>query len=216
VTLAESATPLARDVLDRVTSRFEAARDPQAAPAMRAYMRDQFAFLGIPSPKRVALSRTAIAGLPRPTAGDLDAIAHSCWQRDEREYQYFAIWYLRRHIKELPAEFIDTARALIVTRSWWDTVDDLAQNVVGPVVRTHGLATTMDQWIDEPDLWLARTAILHQTRYKAATDADRLFRYCERRATDSEFFIRKAIGWALREHSRTDPAAVGGGGGPPQ
>jgi 3-methyladenine DNA glycosylase AlkD len=203
-----SAGSSVRDVMARVTEAFEAARDDAAAPAMRAYLRDQFDFLGITSPVRVARSREAIGGLAAPGAADLEAIARACWARDEREYQYFAVWYLRRHVKVLPAPFIDTARDLIVTKSWWDTVDDLAQNVLGPLVQAHALQTTMDAWIDDDSLWLARAALLHQCRFKTATDADRLFRYCERRAADTEFFIRKAIGWALREHSKTDPDAV--------
>ena len=172
-------------------------------------MRDQFVFLGIKSPARVALSRDAVAGLTKPTQHDLVAVAQSCWDREEREYQYFAIWYLRRFVKQLDAEFIDTARFVITTRSWWDTVDDLAQNIVGPIVRAdRRQAAVMDEWIDDDNFWLARTAILHQNRGKSDTDTERLFRYCDRRATDSEFFIRKAIGWALREYSKTDADAV--------
>lgn len=202
-------TPLAQDIEHRVIAAFTPHRDDAKAEAMRAYMRDQFAFIGIPSPERVALSREAIEGVPKPSAEDLDALARMLWARDEREYQYFAMWILRRNVKVLSADFIPTARVLITTKSWWDTVDELAQNIVGPIVRRdRDLDAVMDAWIDEDDLWLARTAILHQNRWRDHTDADRLFRYCERRAGDTDFFIRKAIGWALREHTRVDPDAV--------
>ena len=199
---------LIREVMARVVAAFEGARDDTAALTMRAYMRDQFAFLGIASPARVALSRTAMAGLPRPRASDLDAIARACWERPEREYPYFVIWLLRRHVKVVEPDFLATARLLLTTHSWWDTVDDLAQNVVGPLVQRGHRAALMDEWIDDENIWLARTAILHQNRCKGDTDTDRLFHYCEVRAADTEFFIRKAIGWALREYSKTDAAAV--------
>jgi 3-methyladenine DNA glycosylase AlkD len=199
---------LVREVMARLVATFERARDDAAAPAMRAYMRDQFDFLGIASPARVALSREVMEGLPRPTTTDLDAIARACWERPEREHAYFALWLLRRHVKVLEPDFLATARVLLTTRSWWDTVDELAQNIVGPLVQRADRASLMDEWIEDENIWLARTAILHQTRYKDDTDAARLFRYCERRAGDTEFFIRKAIGWALREHSKTDADAV--------
>lgn len=202
-------TDLADDIIERVTRAFEGARDPEKGPAMKAYMRDQFAFLGISSPARVALGRDAIVGTAEPTEADLIAVSHALWTKPEREFQYFAAWYLRRHQKILTAEFIDTARHLITTKPWWDTIDELAQNVIGPLVlRDRALVAVMDTWIEDNDFWLARAAILHQNRWRAETDAERLFRYCTRREADTEFFIRKAIGWALREYTRVDPDAV--------
>ena len=98
---------------------------------------------------------------------------------------------------------------LITTKSWWDTVDALASRTVGALVLADpALRKTMDRWIRSDDIWIARTAILHQLFYKEATDTSRLFDYCLLRAGDNEFFIRKAIGWALREYSKTDEVAV--------
>jgi 3-methyladenine DNA glycosylase AlkD len=209
VTGRTASTPLARAVLERVTAELTPLADPVRAVPMRAYMRDQFAFLGIPNPVRAPAFRAAIEGTAVPSAADLDALARLAWQQDAREHQYFALWYLRRHRSRLEPSFIATARHLTVTKSWWDTVDELAQNIVGPLVLAHpDLVAVMDEWIDDENIWLARTALLHQDRFKAATDPERLFRYCERRASDTEFFIRKAIGWALREYSKTDADAV--------
>jgi 3-methyladenine DNA glycosylase AlkD len=107
------------------------------------------------------------------------------------------------------AGFIETVRSLVVSKSWWDTVDTLAAHTAGPLVAAHpGLLSTMDAWITDEHMWLVRTAILHQLTYKTRTDAGRLFRYCAAQASHRDFFIRKAIGWALREYSRTDPTAV--------
>lgn len=202
-------TPLAAEILARLTRVFGAARDPERAPAMAAYMRDKFPFLGIQSPAQRMLAREVLAGLPRPAEADLRDVAEGCWALPEREYQYFACGLLRRHARVCSAGFIETARHLVVTKPWWDTVDALAAHLVGTLVSTHPqLVSTMDKWVVDPDLWLVRTAILHQLRYKEQTDAERLFRYCTRQAGHTDFFVRKAIGWALREYAKTDPAAV--------
>jgi len=202
-------TELSRLVLDGLTAAYGAAADPERAVSMRAYMRDQFPFLGIPGPRQAHLTRAVLAGVGRPTEDDLRAVALGCWALPEREYQYFACGLLRRHVKVCSAAFLDTTRHLIVTKSWWDTVDALAAHVVGPLVaRHHELVSTMDDWIAEENLWLARTALLYQMRYKENTDATRLFHYCLTQAGHRDFFIRKAIGWALREYAKTEPAAV--------
>jgi 3-methyladenine DNA glycosylase AlkD len=202
-------TPLADEIMGRLSRAFEGARDPERATPMAAYMRDQFPFLGIPSPTQKALTREVFAGLGRPAEPDLAAVALACWERPEREYQYFACSWLRRHARLCGQGFIVTARQLLVTKSWWDTVDALAAHLVGPLVAQHpALVATTDAWLTDHDRWLVRTAILHQLTFKEATDATRLFHYCTVQAAHPDFFVRKAIGWALREYAKTDPAAV--------
>jgi 3-methyladenine DNA glycosylase AlkD len=172
-------------------------------------MRDQFEFLGISTPVRTKLDREVTTGVDLPNEAELTHVAERCWELPYREYQYFACGYLRKHITRAGPGFIDVAERLTTTKSWWDTVDALATRTVGPLVRAHPeLVATMDDWIDSENIWLARTALLHQLTYKGATDVDRLLRYCRRRAGDREFFIRKAIGWSLRELTKTDPARV--------
>ncbi|NGN62968.1 DNA alkylation repair protein [Streptomyces sp. A7024] len=200
---------LADTVLTRLTAAYPTAADPVRAEQTVAYMKGVVPFLGIPAPERRALDRTVLAGLPRPDEEDCAEIALRCWQLPEREYHLFAVDYLRRYVKRLSSGFLPTVRELITHRSWWDTVDALAAHVVGGLVAADPkLAADMDRWIEDDDLWVARTALLHQLRFKAATDTDRLFGYCLRRANHPDFFIRKAIGWCLREYAKTDPAAV--------
>ncbi len=187
----------------KVEKLYRAHADPALAAPMRAYMRDQFAFFGIQRKTRDELDRSL--------TGDADpaTLALACWKRPERELQYFAMKYLRKHVKELDASFLAVVEQLITAKSWWDTVDDLAAHVVGGLVARHPeLAREMDRWARSDNLWLARAAILHQLRYKDRTDAARLFRYCRAHASDKDFFMRKAIGWALRVYSATDPDAV--------
>ena len=198
------------DLLARLQDAYGAAADPGRAAPMRAYMRDRFEFLGIPSTPRRELSREVLRGAPRFTEAELLAIAQACWALPAREYQYFACELLRRDAKRLTPAALPVLRLLVTTKPWWDTVDTLAAHTAGPLVAAHPqLASTMDEWtVPGTDLWLVRTAILHQLRYRGSTDFARLARYCEAWSAERDFFIRKAIGWALREYAKTDPAAV--------
>jgi 3-methyladenine DNA glycosylase AlkD len=207
-------TPLAAALLSELQRAYRSAADPARAASMRAYMRDQFPYLGIPGPKQAELTRAVLAAVPaarKPTQADLTEVSLGCWALDEREFAYFPLSYLRRHVKACDASFIDTVRTLVTTKSWWDTVDALAARVAGPLVQAHpALIATMDAWLAADNMWLNRVAILHQLHFKSATDQSRLFRYCESQAGHKDFFIRKAIGWALREYGKTAPDAVRG------
>jgi 3-methyladenine DNA glycosylase AlkD len=195
--------------MSRLGDRFAAAADPVRAVAMKAYMRDQFDFVGLPSPALRAITRTALAGLPAPDEDDLREIALACWARPEREYQYVACDYLRSHVRVPGPDFLTVTRTLITTKSWWDTIDPLATRFVGDLVRRHPpLIASMDDWSTDDNRWLVRTAILFQLHYGEATGTERLFDYCGRQAGHPDFFVRKAIGWALRHYARTDPSAV--------
>jgi 3-methyladenine DNA glycosylase AlkD len=199
----------ARTLALAVTDAFAPHRDASRAAAMSAYMRDQFPFLGIPAPRRDAVSKQVIAAIPPADEESLLSAARACWDLEEREYQYFGVRLLRQHVGLMTPASIPTYERLTTTKPWWDTVDELSSHIAGPLVAAYPeLRSTTDTWISHPDFWLARTAILHQLGYKSTTDADVLFRYCLTRGSDKEFFIRKAIGWALREYSKTDPAAV--------
>jgi 3-methyladenine DNA glycosylase AlkD len=194
-------------LLAKLTKTYRAAANAEAAAPMRAYMRDQFPFLGIMRKQRDELDRPLLIELKKPTEDELRDLARACWKKSEREYQYFAQKVLRKHAKVLTQ--LDLLEELITNKSWWDTVDELAQNVVGVMVqRDPKLAKTMDAWSKSDNLWLARTAILHQNKYKDRTDEKRLFQYCRARAGEKDFFMRKAIGWALRDYAATSPEGV--------
>lgn len=206
-------SPLAAALRERLPAAYAPVADPAAAAHMRTYLRDQFPFLGIQMPVRERIDRAVLRelrqGLPAPGEDDLVAVSLLMWAADEREYQYFAVRFLRRHVGAASARLLPTLATLITTKSWWDTVDELAKHVVGPLALRHpDLRAELDAWASGGQLWLARAAILHQLAYRERTDAGRLFAYCLAQAGSGEFFLRKAIGWALREYSKTDPAAV--------
>ncbi len=195
--------------VDALRYDLEAVADPSAAPAMAAYMKHRFEFMGIKTTQRRLATKPTMARARRASGDDLVAFARDCWNEPEREFQYVGLDALSANVARLESRHLADVEELISARSWWDTVDGLAGWCVGGLVRAdRTLVTSTDRWIEDDDIWLARSAILHQLRWGADTDADRLFDYSLRRSTDTEFFIRKAIGWALRQYARTDPDAV--------
>jgi 3-methyladenine DNA glycosylase AlkD len=195
--------------LDRLVAAFEDARDPDRAPAMSAYMRNQFPFLGLGSQRWRELVRQARQGAGRPTQQDVTDLVLALWERPEREYQYAGAAEVRRHAPGATPAFLPVVERLITTKSWWDTVDVLAVHGAGVLVANEpGTRAEMDRWLASEDLWLRRSALLHQLLWRDRTDAGWLFAACLRLAGERDFFIRKAIGWSLREFSKTDRAAV--------
>lgn len=191
----------------------EAVADRDKVSQMTAYMKTRFLFLGVPSKPARQAAKPLLAASADASGDELIAFANTCWEQPEREFQYVATILLRKRVKNLESRHLPAVQDLLTTKPWWDTVDALAAWTVGPLVAAdRALGAVMDEWIDgdaETDaMWLARTAILHQLSYKESTDQDRLFAYAQRRAADTEFFIRKAIGWALRQHARYEPEAV--------
>lgn len=198
--------PYARDL----KALFTRNSNPKLAPAMQHYMRDQFAYLGIKSPQLSELLREHCRthGLPAPA--DLDRIVRDLWALPAREFQYAATGLLGKLEAKLPAEAIRTMEFALVTKSWWDTVDTIATGTVGihfkryPKVKDKYLA----RWRKSSNFWLRRATILFQLNYKQETDFGLMQDIIRENLGSSEFFINKAIGWALRQYSRLDAAAV--------
>lgn len=180
------------------------------AAAMRAYMKDRFPFFGIKAPERRALQQEHMARYGMPGIPELSAIARSAFAQPERELHYAAVDLLVKRAKKLGPEHLPLLEELVTTKSWWDTVDALAVHGVGAVLKNHPAAIEAwnERWIQSDNLWLNRTAILFQNRWKQDTDQALLFTNIDRHAAHTDFFIRKAIGWALRELGKSDPGAV--------
>jgi 3-methyladenine DNA glycosylase AlkD len=182
----------------------------QTAQPMEAYMRHQFPFLGIKLPERVALTKqlwkTYQIEIEAFTFEDIFAL----WALSEREFQYIAMDLLNMRKKKFAKSDIVFIEQLIVTKSWWDTVDLLAGSIAGAyfVQYPHQISSVIERWISSENIWLKRSAILFQLKYKQKTNPELLF-HLIRCCTDSrEFFIQKAIGWALREYAKTQPDYV--------
>ena len=184
--------------------------DPAKAGPMKAYMRNQFEFLGIQSEQNGELAERHIARLGLPKLTDLEAILRDLWALPEREYQYAAVVLLARLKGDLPANFISVMEYLLVTKSWWDTVDSIATESIGvhfnrfPRVREKYIS----RWRKSENIWLRRTTLLYQLGYKQETNFPLLCELITDNLGSKEFFINKAIGWALRQYSRVDPEGV--------
>jgi 3-methyladenine DNA glycosylase AlkD len=191
-----------------IQKTLESHRNQARAIPMRAYMRNQFPFLGIPSPERNPLLKAVFLEtgvLKKPIDENL---VLELWHLPEREYQYVACDYLEGQRKKLEVHHLGLLEKLILEKSWWDTVDSLVRNLGAISLKFPESIPTLERWAQSENFWLRRAAILHQLGLKAKTDEPRLFKFILENASDSEFFIRKAIGWALREHSYTNPEAV--------
>ena len=197
-------------ILDSLERYFVASADPDRAEPMVRYMRDQFPFYGIGAKDRADIHRAVFTERSLPTnEADLAALVDACLARPQREWHYTAVGVLRRHGRRLTAASWPAVRQIATTHAWWDTIDELAKHVAGRIVRNDPTqAAVMDAWVTSEDMWVARVAILHQLGFKAATDTQRLFGYCDERADETDFFYRKAIGWALRQFAYEDPGAV--------
>lgn len=199
--------------LDDLRHGLLAAADADKAVEMAAYTKNQFAYLGCTAGERRTVSKPILQVAKQMEPNALLDLVTTLWAQSEREFHYVGMDAVRAGAKHLRPIDLDTVKSLILATPWWDTVDSLAIHTVGTLVKNHpDLVHVMDDWIESADdtdeMWLCRTAILHQLMYRENTDVNRLFTYCTMTMDSSEFFIRKAIGWALRQYARTNPEAV--------
>ncbi len=194
----------ANQYYERIKMIFEEHSNEQDARAMKAYMRNQFEFYGIRSPQRRALQKMIFSDIGKSTIDDLQTVVQHCWDNDYREMQYFAMDLMDKYLRKLDATFLSFLEKLILQKSWWDTVDWLAPNGIGQILLrqpelTESLTT---RWIEADNIWLQRSAILFQLKYKDKTDVSLMRQHILFRADSKEFFVQKAAGWMLREHSK--------------
>lgn len=178
------------------------AANPENAAPMSAYMRDQFPFLGIKTPERRAISQPFMkASATDPLDWDF---VEACWCQPEREFVYVACDYLTRHQRQLTPADLPRLRQFIQWESWWDTSDVLDKFVGVIVQKNPAEKDTMRTWAQDPNMWIRRVAIGHQRRFRGDTDTELLEEILVANCGSDEFFINKAIGWALREYSKTN------------
>ena len=185
----------------------EAAKDLIKAGPMEAYMRQQFSFLGIAAPERNALYRKYFPSEKKTKIIDWDFV-DTCWEKKPREYQYVAANYLKNMQSYLKDTDLSKLEQLIVTKSWWDTIDILDRVVGSLVYDKPELGEIILQWSLSDNIWLRRVAIDHQLLRKAKTNVRLMEKILLNNLDQTEFFIHKAIGWALRDYSKTNPEWV--------
>ena len=181
----------------------EVATVPEKVPAMEAYMKNKFSFLGVQKPTLKKIERDFFKLFIK---NPIDwAFVEECWQQPYREFQYIAMDYLDKKKKELRPEDFPKLKELAQTKSWWDSIDQL-DLIIGEITFQYPeTKNIMRQWSLDEDFWLRRIAIDHQLMRKEWTDTDLLAEVICNNFGQTEFFINKAIGWSLRNYSKVNP-----------
>lgn len=197
------------EVLSEVQGRLPALGDKKVAFGAQAYMKDIAPFLGVKTPERRKLFKEIFKGLPTPTSKELGETSRALWKLREREYHYAACDLIDFFIESADKNFLkDHVEYLITQKSWWDTVDTLGSVAISPLTIKYPSISLMRSWNKSSNMWLNRAAIQHQRGRKHDTDIPLLLEFLDTHAGESEFFIAKAIGWALRDLSRVNNSEV--------
>lgn len=195
--------------VQEVRQRFAERGDPATAEAQMAYMKHHFAFFGLKMPAWRGISKDIFQQYPMPNPQELIRVVEQCYNDEHREMHYFALELTERCIKKQPSEFIRTLEWLIITNSWWDSVDWIAK-ITGIHFQRYPelIIPTTEHWMASNNMWLQRVCIIFQLHYKSKTDPELLFKYIRQVAHSKEFFLQKAAGWALRQYAEIHPDAV--------
>jgi len=201
---------LNNNYLDNLTKALMDKADPEKAKEQKKYMRNKFEFFGIQAKPRRKATRKFMRKENRPVYEELETVVKKLWQKDEREYQYFAAELVEKYKKEFNEDIIELLEYMITHKSWWDTVDQIAKKLVGSYFKKfpEKKEVYIKKWINSDNIWLQRSCILFQLGYKEDTNVDLLFDIILRLKDIDEFFIQKAIGWALRQYARIEPEVI--------
>lgn len=201
----------AGDIARFVQKRFRALADPAKAGPMQAYMKTDMPFYGVQKPARMIVYRELRAQFPIESEKEYRSAIEALWKLPHREEKYTALHIAVGWSKQFntPA-MMPMWKRYIKEGAWWDFVDEVSVRLVSPLLLAHRpqFSPMMEQWIDDKNMWVRRSALISHIKHKKETDEKQLFDFCLRRADEKEFFIRKAIGWTLREYAYTNPAGV--------
>ena len=194
-------------------ARLSAAGDPDRAEGQQRYMKSELPFHGVRVPEVRRLARAAIRAHPLPDPDSWEEVVLETWRsatHREQRYGAIEIAYVLPYRKWLRPACLPMVEEMIVTGAWWDYVDQLAAKHMGHLLASYpeDVRPVLLAWAEDHDIWRRRSAMLAQLKFRVDTDPDLLFAVIEPSITEKEFFLRKAIGWALREYSKTRPEAV--------
>ena len=198
------------EAVEFVQKQLAASADPEKARGMQAYMKTEMPFYGVLKAGRTPIVRHLVKQFKPSTGDEYESLVRTLWAMPHREEKYIALSVARRFKSFIRPDRLPLYHDLIVEGSWWDFVDEVATKLIGQLVLDHPgeVWPVVDGWAGHENMWLRRTAIICQIGAKEETDRRRLFLFSEAMLDEKEFFIRKAIGWALREYAKTDRQAV--------
>lgn len=199
-----------RDFITTLEAEFKRNANPEIAAGQKAYMKDQFEFYGIKAPIRRKIQQPFLDKNYLPPKKDLTKTVKSLWSKPERECQLFAQELTEKYVKQFEENDIELLEWMVLNKSWWDTVDFIATHLMGAYFKVYPsqIKKYVNKWLASKNIWLQRSAILFQLKYKNKLDTVLLAAVINSLLGSKEFFINKAIGWILREYSRIDPQWV--------
>ena len=200
-----------RAVLEDLLLAFQKNTDPYQAERMKAYMRNLFDFYGLQKDKRTEIASPFLKELVASSEDNIDDIVKFLWKQPHRECQYVAMEYIMKVHKKWTLATLSLFEYMIANKSWWDTVDFIASSLVGKLFQKYPqlIMPSIDKWDGENLFWFHRTTLIFQLKYGVKTDQHLLFVQCEKHLNSKEFFMQKAVGWALRQYSKFNADAVG-------
>ncbi len=196
--------------VENIANAFVTEADQDRADAMSAYMKNRFVFFGIPAPKRKEIVLNELKSLKLKDSNELHSLLLDLWDKPEREWHYTAMILAERFKKLWNKDSIVVFEEMLVNASWWDTVDTISSHCIGPYFQKNPdlKKTYLHKWENSNNMWLKRVCIIHQLTYKQETDTDYLEKIIFMNQESKEFFIQKAIGWALRQYAKVNPLWV--------
>ncbi|MFY7964113.1 MAG: DNA alkylation repair protein [Chitinophagaceae bacterium] len=196
--------------IPELTERFLLLANAENAKGAEAYMKNQFKFFGIYTTERRKISNDYIKEIGILTPIELDKTVRALWKLPNREFQYVAMELMAFHKKHWTENIIELTEFCLINKSWWDSVDGIASLILSDYFKLfpHQIKPITSKWNKSSNMWLQRSSIMFQKSYKKQTDTILLSKYILNCNHSKEFFIQKAIGWALREYSKTNPAWV--------
>lgn len=197
--------------MDEIIEIFKQHANPSNAMAMKAYMKNRFEFFGIKTELRRDISKPLIQGLKSLSKSETVELCKSLWKEPQRELHYFAQELLLQNTKrKFEKSDIKWIKWFIERQQWWDTIDLLAPKILGEYLKKFPEQRNLmlKEWCIDKDIWKVRSSLLFQLKYKDKTDFPLLFEIILKSCHTKEFFINKAIGWMMRENSRTYPALI--------
>ncbi|MEE9313951.1 MAG: DNA alkylation repair protein [Rhizobiaceae bacterium] len=202
--------PTAEQYIEAVTKALNKCANPDVAPSQQAYMKNHFEFFGIKSPERKLLQQAIRIDFQLPSKADAEIIARHFWEQPQRECQYLAQELLFKYKRQFEKSDVELFQFMICTKSWWDTIDFIAPNLIGAYFKAfpEQRDPCLLQWLDSGNIWLQRSAVLFQLKYKSDLDTKCLAHVIGSLLGSKEFFINKSIGWVLREYGKTNPKWV--------
>ncbi len=198
------------EYIQQLETAFLINASPERAQWQKKYLKNQFEFFGLDSKQRRDIQKPFLQNKYLPPKSEFEKIIRICWEQPQREFQYFALDFSYKYLKQLEYDDIHLFEYMILTKSWWDSVDGIGPKLVAEYFKKFPEQRDIyiQKWLDSGNMWLQRTCLIFQLFYKKELDTALLSGVIDYLLGSKEFFINKAIGWILRHYSRTNPAWV--------